>query len=514
MKSRSQWTIIGLTCMALLAWTSAPATRTARASAIQQATNLLDNPDFEGGFVIQCSYPGGRPWITLPCDSLLPSMPWQTVRVAKGWAAWWRPPSTDRSAPDYYQNAPNYCGRDAPDGCVAWHNPEYDETRNAPQDPPRIHLGENSQKYFTFWSVHEGGVYQSVSGIRPGTTLRFSVYMEVWSATKLSGSEPNPHFSFGQTNMHLRVGIDPTGGTDPWSKDIVWSDEHESYDQFTLFEVQAVAQSNKVTVFTHSRPENPLEHNDVYVDDAALIAVSGGGPSAPPVVNPPPAVVAIGAQPTAQPGMGGRIVHVVKPGDTLFALALQYGVPVDQILALNNLTADSQIAIGSELIIALPAPKPLSRPTGSNPVVSVSGSGSGLGTVCVQSFEDADTDGLRAANEPLLNTPGTHFILSDGQGHPIDDLILNDPSAAHCFADLPATTYRVMADPPHGYLATGQQRWAVSLTSDVTVDVQFGVKPDPNADQTPVLPGLMLGAGLTLLAVAVLGVAVWKRRSQ
>ena len=73
--------------------------------------------------------------------------------------------------------------------------------------------------------------------------------------------------------MHMKIGIDPTGGTDPWSKDIVWSPEKDAYDKFERYEVQAVARSNKVTVFTHSRPENPMEHNDVYLDDAELAVV-------------------------------------------------------------------------------------------------------------------------------------------------------------------------------------------------------------------------------------------------
>ncbi len=142
---------------------------------------------------------------------------------------------------------------------IAWRGTcrNISDTRSMPQDPPRIRSGENSQKYFTFWSVHEAGVYQVVEGLRPGTALRFSIYMQAWSATKLNGVEPNPHFSFGQTGMHMKIGIDPTGGTDPWSKDIVWSSEKDVYDQFERYEVQAVARSNKVTVFTHSRPENP-----------------------------------------------------------------------------------------------------------------------------------------------------------------------------------------------------------------------------------------------------------------
>jgi hypothetical protein len=75
------------------------------------------------------------------------------------------------------------------------------------------------------------------------------------------------------TTMHLKVGIDPTGGTNPFSTNIVWSGEGDSFDHFTQFSVEATAQSDVVTVFTHSRAEwidYPRMDNDVYVDDAAL----------------------------------------------------------------------------------------------------------------------------------------------------------------------------------------------------------------------------------------------------
>ncbi len=474
--------------------------------------NLLQNPGFEGDFQVQCSYPGGRPWITLPCDSPLPTMPWQTVLVAKGWAAWWRQPNTDRSVPGFYQY-PNYCGRGAPNDCVAWHNPEFRDTRSAPQDPPRIRSGENSQKYFTFWSVHEAGLYQLVESVRPGTPLRFSAYMEVWSATKLSGIEPNPHLSFGQTSMHLRVGIDPTGGTDPWSKDIVWSPEHESYDQFTRFEAQAVARSSKVTVFTHSRPENPMQHNDVYVDDAELVIVGGVGPSEPLTVNPPPALQAVGSITTTVANSGGRVTHVVKPGDTLFALALQYGVPVDQILTLNGLTAESQVQIGRELIIALPpppAPKQGPAPA-SRPIVSVGGSGSGRGMVCVQAFDDVDADGKRLVSEAPLAASGVRFVVSDLQGEAIGDHTTDDQSSEYCFADLPAAIYRIVAEAPIGYAPTAQREWAVSLTSDVIVDIQFGLRVAASSAES-VSPVAVIGAGGVAIIAAVIGGAVFLRR--
>ncbi len=81
-----------------------------RASA-QQTVNLLENPSFEGDFEIRCSFPGGKPWIAVPCDGPLPSRPWQSVMMAKGWSAWWQPPNEERMAKDYYDTFPNYCGQ-------------------------------------------------------------------------------------------------------------------------------------------------------------------------------------------------------------------------------------------------------------------------------------------------------------------------------------------------------------------------------------------------------------------
>ena len=482
------------------------------ATAVAQGRNLLKNPGFEGDFKIQCSFPGGRPWQPVECDGPLPSMPWQSIMVAPDWVAWWQPPSSDRSARDFYQNFPNYCGRSAPDDCVAWHQPEFRDTRAAGQDPPRIRSGENSQKYFTFWSVHQGGVYQVVEGLRPGTPLRFSIYMMAWSATKDSGGEPNPHQSFGQTNMQMKIGIDPMGGLDPWSPDIVWSPEKESYDAFGLYEVQAVARSTKVTVFTHSRPENPMEHNDVYLDDAALTLVGGIGPSDPLTVNPPPALQAVGAV-TTTAADGRQVTHVIRPGDTLFALALQYGVPVDQIMALNGLTAESQVQIGRELIIALAAPQVKPQPVaGPTPIVSVGGpSGSGRGTVCVQAFDDADADGRWLVAEAPVASSGVRLIVTDAQGETVADRVIGEDAPDNCVADLPATTYRVVAEPPAGYAATMPARWAIALPGDTRIDLPLGVRAAPIEPASSPWP-MVIVIAVGVLVAGGLGLGVARRR--
>ena len=56
--------------------------------------------------------------------------------------------------------------------------------------------------------------------------------------------------------MNLQVGIDPTGGNNPWSPNIIWSAPAESFDKFTQFVVEAVAQNNVVSVWTKSQAEH------------------------------------------------------------------------------------------------------------------------------------------------------------------------------------------------------------------------------------------------------------------
>lgn len=238
----------------------------------QEPVNLLVNGGMEGQYVQQCSARDGVPWVSVPCGSpvdFATTVLWQTVQVPVGWVGWWLPPNDNPSDPNFYNSYPNRCGPEAPPECAPWHNPEFRDTAGGPQSPPsRKVAGDNSQKYFTFHSLHEAGLYQTVGGLRPGQRVRFSVYMEAWSS-----NQNDPLTSSGQNTMGLRVGIDPYGGNYPWSSTIVWSPVQEAFDHWELFTVETVALSDRVTVFTRSRPVFAIQHNDVYVDEASLIVV-------------------------------------------------------------------------------------------------------------------------------------------------------------------------------------------------------------------------------------------------
>ena len=279
---------IAVVCLALL---NLPAFA---ATGMADGPDLLVNGGMEGSYVQQCTARGGAPWVAVPCGNPIDfgtTVLWQTAQVPLGWVGWWRPPNTNNDDPNFYSTYPYRCGSNAPPGCAAWHNPEFRDTAGGPKGPPsRKVAGDNSQKYFTFYSLHEAGLYQTVGGLRPGQGVRFSVHMQAWSS-----QENDPFHSAGQPTMGLRVGIDPSGGNNPWSDRIVWSPVKEAFDHWELFTVEAVAKSDRVTVFTRSRPHFAVQHNDVYVDEASLVVVSEAPVSGTPPATPssvPPRVTA------------------------------------------------------------------------------------------------------------------------------------------------------------------------------------------------------------------------------
>lgn len=81
----------------------------------------------------------------------------------------------------------------------------------------------------------------------------------------------------------------------------------------------------------------------VYAGD--LVKVRLGEGEAPP--------------PTPTPQMS----HIVRAGDTAFGIALLYGLSLDELLAFNQLSADTLLQIGQELLIRPPTPTPEPTPT-------------------------------------------------------------------------------------------------------------------------------------------------------
>ena len=185
------------------------------------------------------------------------------VSVANGWYPWWQ---------------------DGPDQEEGYYRrPEYKPEDAARYGMRRIHSGGFAQKLFTTYSTHNAGIYQQVQ-VPVGSKLTFSAWVEAWSSVH---SDPDKIKDPG--NYRLYVGIDPTGGTDWSSPNVVWSEPRVEYNTPVHMEVQAEAQAGTVTVFVRGHPEFRVKFNDSYWDDACLIVVRPTPrPTNTPVDTPTP----------------------------------------------------------------------------------------------------------------------------------------------------------------------------------------------------------------------------------
>lgn len=269
--------------------------------------NLLQNAGFEGEWWRETA--SGEPY--------------GEIFVPKPWVAYWR---EGTSVPHDPANQVGY-GR-----------PEFQIiSRGAPfLTPPRIRTGSRAVKLFTFYRIHDAGLYQQVQGIQPGSRLRGTAWAHAWSssaddATSSDGVGSQPIFVRASDpipeplgaeprlrNFTFSVGIDPKGGTDPWSADVVWGEGAHIYNGYAQIPpVEVVAAMSTVTLFVRSSVLWPLKHCDAYLDDTQLVVV--GEASAPLEVEVTPLSVVVGTpfEVRTQGDEGAKAFHFVQ--DTVFA---------------------------------------------------------------------------------------------------------------------------------------------------------------------------------------------------
>jgi hypothetical protein len=187
--------------------------------------NLLENPSFEGQYA-----PFG----------------YAEVNHAPGWFPWWQDDGQVNLRPEYKPA----------DGALF---------------PNRVHSGSVAQQYFKSFGMFKAGLMQVVDGVAKGSRLQFSAYGQAWSCEDF-GSCPNAT-SLNPANMLMRVGIDPTGGTDWSSFAIQWGPYFNPLDQWQVACVEAYAEATSVSVFLWASPDKPNQNQDVYWDDAKLVVL-------------------------------------------------------------------------------------------------------------------------------------------------------------------------------------------------------------------------------------------------
>jgi LysM repeat protein len=466
----------------------ASAARPAMAAPAAQSGELLTNPGLEafmtadGKFdypVIQTTDGGGH--------------------VAEGWLPWW------------YNDAG-----------VDYSVPEYD-IAPITRDPYRVRSGNAAQQLFRPSVLWQAGIYQTVT-VPTNANLQFSIWGHAWASfcrqNPKAGKEGEPDVLCNSRNSHednanpgtMRIGIDPTGGTDWTSSNVVWSPDTIFYDNFGQLVVTAQAKSSTVTVFTYTTFVYPAPINNVYWDDASLIVAgqgSGGTSNSgtPQPTSAAPPVGGSGAIPTQPPNPDGSQHHIVKAGDTLGGIGLAYGVTVQQIRELNGLTGDN-IVPGQDLLIkeaSLPTPTPtLEVPPTEEVTAEATATAEEVaevqtGKICLTMFDDVNSDGIMDEGEGMLAS-GIFNLSGNGAG----TYTTTGMSEPYCFETLAAGAYLVQATAPAGYTLTGRSEMPVTLATGSDFSLNFGAIstiPEPTVVPTEEALSSAASSRSTLIAV-------------
>ena len=480
--------IVFVTAVAPIGWAAA------RSNPPQAPAELLVNPGFEEPFISQGN----------------------DIFVANGWQAWYLTPDG--------VTYPTRCPEPTVPTCTPYGVPSYRISQ--PQDqrvPPRARSG-NSQQWGASYVIYIAGLYQQVNNVTPGARLRFSAFTQAFNCSDDLGcfggvGEVGKSYEAGANS--LRVGIDPTGGANAFSANIVWSGYANPLDAFVQQSVEAVAQAASVTVFVASAPNYPEKHLDIYVDDASLIAVGQGEvATATPATSstPDPTTTPGTPSPTATipPNTG---TYAIQSGDTLSAVAERYNLTLDQLLALNpSLTRESILQVGQVITLGgtpqptTPTPIPTSvTPTvtatvtisataattltlsTSTPVADATVALATLG-MCLSAYDDPNGNGLRETGEGLI--AGAQFTVTDASGQITATYASDGGSEPHCLATLPDGRYLIDIVPPTNRIATTDLKWSVSLLSGTSVNIHFGSRAAPTA--TPAVSAATPGAGAAI----------------
>ena len=233
---------------------------------------------------------------------------------------------------------------------------------------------------------------------------------------------------------------------------------------------------------------------------------------------------------TPTPGPDGKIIYIVKSGDTCTLISLLNNLPIDQLKALNHLDDTCLLTPGDRLLIG-------NGVSSSGSGTAVAGSTAtptqsaatptpvpGSINVCVLLYNDLNGDSKRQDAEPAIEGGVVSIAGTSGQYSQTGTTQAGtDPI---CFTKVPLGTYNISVAAPAGYNPTTSLNYTLEINpGDVKVGaiqagdivrVAFGAQKssqpvatgqDANAGNNSVL-GIV--GGFLLLAGAGLAFYAWR----
>lgn len=227
---------------------------------------------------------------------------------------------------------------------------------------------------------------------------------------------------------------------------------------------------------------------------------------------------------TPTPGPDGRILYIVREGDTCFLVAALHGMTVDQLRVLNpKLDAACTLVPGQELLVGIVnvggTPTAGPSPTPAPPTVTPTPF-TGTTEICVLLFEDQNGDALREETEqPIAGGAVSVTEINGKYSAALDTVIPSDPTVypGVCFSDVPEGEYTISVAIPDSYNPTMNLSYRLKVNAGDRAFVDFGAQSkektavsDDGGDRSSTILGV-LGFGL-LLGGAALGWYAWQMR--
>lgn len=198
----------------------------------------------------------------------------EQLQVAAGWAPWWLPAQEDD--PSWKNQMPTY--------------------EPATVDEHAV------QQLSTPFGAHTAGLWQQIPAA-PGNRYDLSVMGQAWSS-----EAEKPGSRRDASDVNLQIGVDPTGGLDPESPLIQWSDVAQPLSRWETLRLSFEAEANIATIYLRSAPTLPKRQQSVFWRNAVLLPE----------------------------GRFKRSLAIVGPGDTHVALEPDHPQPQSEVAVMAS----------------------------------------------------------------------------------------------------------------------------------------------------------------------------------
>lgn len=219
---------------------------------------------------------------------------------------------------------------------------------------------------------------------------------------------------------------------------------------------------------------------------------------APPADAPVPAteepaapfVPPVWVSPT--PDETGAIIVIVQPGDSMWVIAARAGISLPELLALNDLTEESIITPGDELIVGYVTPE-ISAPEAITPTVTLPPptprptATRAEAAVCLSAFDDLDRNGIHDGGEPLR--AGVAFTIYNTRAV-VANYITDGRTEPKCLGGLEPGEYRITRSVVPGEILTTSGDWSLTLTAGSELRQAFGSYVSAAQTTTPAAAAL------------------------